>query len=803
MQRIRHSLFILHFEFKKFWAIQIQLNSIEFWPTIFFLKIPWIRKNNSRVHIVSQVFVYTKGQKINTHISSILSEFLDDFQVIPSLAELKKRLNEEKSAIIISNKPNLKKAASDLKQNNVAVLYIFDHNTETEPSADPFGDYTDVYITYFFAPINPLQLRQALRNAKKWVKLRSQSLQNPGNRMPDRDHIYYLVDLFPDHLLKINEDGSVDTFKSEVDAPPFLAGEDKRFIDELMHTSAIDKIWNAVDHSKKTAQPISLQLSDRELNSAGNYQARVRSISGKEAFLHIRKLGERQQESYPSESGDKKFRILLESASQAILLSDMHGRMKLVNKRLEDLFGYSRDELLDQPVEKLIPGHLRQQHLRHRLMFLNTPQSRQMGAEMDIHGLHKEGYEIPLEVHLSSIEIYEGRFILVFINDLSQRKKLDRRLREIEKLEAIGQLAGGVAHDFNNVLAGIMGLIELSLRELPQKSSVRNNLELILQKAGNAAHTVQQLLAFSRKKVLEKRQVNLSDTARNNLKLLTRYLGEDINLKTRLESKLPFIHADPAALDQIITNLCINARDAMPDGGDLIIKTKHTRIENPFEASTGVLPPGHYIELAVIDSGMGMRQETVKHIFEPFYTTKEVGDGTGLGLSIIYGLVKQHNGYIHCESILGEGTCFTIYFPVSKTQKRESHAQQKETIKGGNETILLVEDEADLLQTFKALLENYGYEVWITSNGNKALNIIQQYGHQIDMIVSDIVMPEMGGIELKILVQQLYPHIRFLLMTAHPEKVEPGMEFLQKPFQLERLALKIRKMLDQPPESPQ
>lgn len=495
---------------------------------------------------------------------------------------------------------------------------------------------------------------------------------------------------------------------------------------------------------------------------------------------------------------EKKFRILLESASQAIILVNMHGRITLVNAKVESLFLYKREELIDQPIEILIPARLRELHVKHRNEYILNPVNRKLGVDFSINARQKDGSEFPAEISLSGIDICEGLFVMAFITDISERKKFESKLRQIEKLEAVGQLAGGIAHDFNNVLAVIIGLAELGLRKLPKNNAAQENLKQIIMKADSAANLVRQLLIFSRKQFIKPQKLNLNYTIKNNKKLLQRYLGEDVELITKLENSLSFINADPSSMDQIITNLCINARDAMPDGGDLILQTENVTISENIAANSGEITKGKFVKLSVCDSGMGMREEIINHIFEPFFTTKDIGEGTGLGLSIVYGLVKQHNGFIQSKSRLGEGTTFELYFPVFTDDLSNHTKNNKEQVKGGKETILVVDDEADLLKGFKTTLELLGYTVLAAQNGLKALAIIEQHKDSIDMIIADVVMPVMGGVELKLIVKKIDPDIKFIFISSYTDKVEPDEVYLQKPFQSDILARKVRKVLDTP-----
>jgi PAS domain S-box-containing protein len=554
-------------------------------------------------------------------------------------------------------------------------------------------------------------------------------------------------------------------------------------------------------HFMKQAQSSQqIQKFDYQLTHHGelkHFEIRMISSGPHDVLSIIRNITEQKRFEIDLQKSENKFRILLESASQAIVLVDIHGQIVLVNVQLERIFGYDREELIHQPIEILIPAALRDSHTMKRSAYLTHPATRDMAGGLNISARRKDGGEFPVEVSLSAIEIYEGVFVMAFITDISERRKLESRIRQVEKLEAIGQLAGGIAHDFNNVLAGIMGLSELALRKISPDNPAVETLNIIVKKSESAANLVRQLLTFSRQQIITTRPVNLNHSIRNNYKLLQRYLGEDIKLIAKLAEDLPLINADLTAIDQIITNLCINARDAMPDGGELLIETSPVLLEAPQVTHIGEMPARLYVKLTVADTGIGMRQEVLKHIFEPFFTTKDIGEGTGLGLSIIYGLVKQHNAFIQCESSPGEGARFDLYFNAVEEKEIAQPANRPEKIKGGSETILVAEDETDLIRGYKDALESAGYRVLTASNGFYALDLFQENYQEIKLIISDLIMPSMGGIELQLRVRQMKPETKFLFISAYNDKIPDESNYLPKPFPTKVLLRKVRELLDQ------
>ncbi len=387
--------------------------------------------------------------------------------------------------------------------------------------------------------------------------------------------------------------------------------------------------------------------------------------------------------------------------------------------------------------------------------------------------------------------------------DVTERMHLEEQLRNAQQLEAIGRLAGGVAHDFNNILSIIMGHGELLLAMAGGDERSRNGLEQIRRAADRAASLTQQLLAFSRKQVLQPKVLDLNDAVADVQKMLSRVIGEDIELIASLHPSLVPVKADPGQVEQVLMNLAINARDAMPQGGRLIMETSNLEVSAE-QGRDLDLEAGRYVMLKVEDTGHGMEAGTVSHIFEPFFTTKPMGKGTGLGLATVYGIVKQSGGSIQVESEAGRGTEFRIFLPAadgSSAKRREMISG--ENVAGGTETILLVEDEPDLRELTRIFLEGYGYKVLEASSAEKAMQTAELYAESIDLLLTDVIMPGMSGSQLAERIQKKRPPTRVMYMTGYTDDMvvqhrvlEPGVQLLQKPFTKGDLALKVRATLD-------
>jgi len=530
--------------------------------------------------------------------------------------------------------------------------------------------------------------------------------------------------------------------------------------------------------------------------------------SRREGYLHVKPLlfpGDNdnspsyfvqieKSETRISSTGPDHSALLMEHTSDIVFTFNLDanripGKITQANKRLSSIADIRMSRLLEKNFLELVPP-ASQSEILQALDSLNDKKDFNLEFSLSV----ADGREVMLRGRFFHVQ--KDSAVVVIARNVSEQKALENKMSQLEKLEAVGQLAGGIAHDFNNVLAGISGLAELGMRKLDEEHKAYPTLKTIYQKANNAANIVRQLVMFSRKQRLNMREMNLNRVIRNNSRLLERYLGEDVTLSIRLSENLNLVNADASALDQIITNLSINARDAMPDGGELVVSTENRTFPGEKVTVTGTMPAGDYVLLNVIDSGTGMPRETLRHIFEPFFTTKDVGQGTGLGLSIVFGLVKQHNAFIECASSEGEGTHFTIYFPKIAETIKEMKSAETRPVVGGNECILIAEDEADLILFMKEVLENFGYRIMLAPNGSKALEIFQEHADSIDMIVSDVVMPEMNGVELKLVAEKIKPDMKFLLISAYTNRLEPGVPFLEKPFDARDFAQAVRSILD-------
>jgi len=493
---------------------------------------------------------------------------------------------------------------------------------------------------------------------------------------------------------------------------------------------------------------------------------------------------------------------LIDAAPDALIVVDERGMIRVANRQAAILFGYPEAELLGSSVEMLVPEALRAAHAEHRGVYGADPKTRHMESGLKLTARRKDGTAMPVDIALSSIRTPSGRLTSASIRDISARVEAETerqriteelhqaRLRQAQRLETVGQLAGGIAHDFNNLLAVILNYADFLAEQLPP-GEMRQDVEEIQRAATRAANLTRQLLIFARREVAAPEVLDLNAVISGVENVLRRTLGEDIALKLVLADRLPSVRADPGQMEQVFLNLAVNARDAMPRGGQLVVETAAEELDEVYVTAHPNVAPGRYVRLSVSDTGTGMSPEVVARAFDPFFTTKAPGHGTGLGLATVYGIVVQAGGDVAIYSEPGLGTRVSMHLPaVDEPPAVTSVAAPEPAVDAAEDrTVLIVEDEDAVLVAAARILTGHGYKVVTHADPSDALKLLADRDVVVDILVTDIVMPEVSGFDLARQAQELRPSLRVLFMTGYAEelvmrrgKIPAGSRVLQKPF---------------------
>jgi PAS domain S-box-containing protein len=559
---------------------------------------------------------------------------------------------------------------------------------------------------------------------------------------------------------------------------------------------------------------------------SGRFESRHRKKDGGSVFLDVsvssvagppvrvvaflRDISARKASEDALRASEEKFSRIFQSSSNLVAFSEPeHGRIVDVNDTWVDALGISREEAVGKSGQELGLWRDPVKGERCRAMLRANGQLRDF--EMEVHG--KRGVLFVM-ASANYVDVRGSRYLLWELHDITRQKQAEReqealrmQLLQAQKLESVGRLAGGVAHDFNNLLTVINGYSDLVLSKLAADDPVRHDVEEIRQAGDRASGLTQQLLVMSRTQVGQPRLMDLNNAVTETVRLVERLIGEDIHVVLRLDPKLGLVNADPIQIHQVLMNLAVNARDAMPEGGQLTLETCNATI-GPEPVFAEVSGAGEFVRLTVRDTGIGMSAETITRIFEPFFTTKSLGTGTGLGLSTAHGIVRQAGGWINVRSAPGEGATFEVYLPRTAEAQAGAHAQQAAVSeRGGSETILVVEDQPAVRQFAASVLRDLGYRVLEVGSGAEALGVSAAHEGPIHLVLTDVIMPGMNGLMLAERIAGQRPHARILFMTAYAGEVlqERGVvlesqHWLQKPFRPDELARKVREVLDRPPK---
>jgi PAS domain S-box-containing protein len=576
--------------------------------------------------------------------------------------------------------------------------------------------------------------------------------------------------------------------------------------------------------SRRMSRPFQdVAAAARDIAAGGNWARQVPVRGSTEAMTMataFNQMGmslrhwreEAQAKSAHLEASYERFRSVTESARDAIVSANEHGAITFWNRSAEVIFGYGEAEATGKPLTELVAQQDRQRCL-DAFRSLASGEGAALDSSIEMVGMRRDGSTCPIELSLSAWQADGRTQATVVVRDITERKQAqdvlrqrDAQLQQAQKMEAIGRLAGGVAHDFNNLLTAIVGFGGLVRDSLRETDPIRADVDEVLNAADRASSLTRQLLAFSRRQVVTPRTIALDEIVASTEKMLRRLIGEDIMLISAAAPELGRVRADPGQIEQVLVNLAVNARDAMPDGGELRIDLCNVELDEASAPPRAGLEPGRYVRLAVSDSGSGIEPDVISHIFEPFFTTKPEGMGTGLGLATVYGIAKQNGGSVEVESSVTRGTTFRVYFPrIDAAQPIACADGTPPPVARASETVLLVEDDDRVRGLVATVLRKRGFTVLVASRGDEALEIVRGHAAPIHLLLSDIVMPGMSGRVVAARVTELRPDTRVLLMSGYSDEASPsgGVEsaktpFIQKPFSMDALAARIREALNGP-----
>jgi two-component system, cell cycle sensor histidine kinase and response regulator CckA len=529
---------------------------------------------------------------------------------------------------------------------------------------------------------------------------------------------------------------------------------------------------NALDNGLASVYPLALRSYEKQSTSGGAVQS----------------------------FGATDLSTILDEMREGLQIIDREWRYAYLNRAAAEHGQRPREELVGRTMMECYPG-IDETEL---FALLRRCMQERTSSSMTNEFTYPDGMKRTFELRIAPSEMG----IVVLTIDITEGRKLEAQYRHAQKMEAIGRLAGSVAHDFNNSLSVILSYASMLLADLKPVDPIRDDLEAIRKAGERAAELTRQLLAFSRQQALSLQVTSLNKIVFESERMLRRLVGEDIELVVRLDRESSLVNVDPGQIDQVIMNLAINARDAMPNGGKLTIETKDVELDESYATEHFDVSPGRYVMLAVSDTGIGMSKETQAHIFEPFFTTKEVGKGTGLGLATVFGIVQQCGGNIWVYSEPGNGTTFRIYLPQAEEVEPSSHEVIVPMTLEGTETILLVEDQDEVRQVALHILRRFGYHVIEARNAGEALLTCERHPRAIHLLLTDVVMPQMNGRELAERLLKIRPDMRVLYMSGYTEDaivrhgvLDSGIAYLQKPFEPEKLARRVREVLEARPRN--
>jgi len=596
-------------------------------------------------------------------------------------------------------------------------------------------------------------------------------------------------------------------------------------LDDLLTTPAnqsLPALTDVESHSVHDTRPVVFEVQLRHTDGSDQWiEGRARLERNDRGAVigymaSVRNINERKHIALELQEREESYRVITTTAQDGIVTIDVDRIITFANPALHQMFDFDVPDLLGTSITEIMPSIY--QILRSDTVdstgkqddAVATGGDRALPVAASLNGLTRSGQTLPVEVSFAAHTLRDERHFTGIVRDISQRQQqeherkiLEQQLQATQKIDSIGQLAGGVAHDFNNLLVAILGYTDLAANDSISSEDRRVYLHEIKLAGERAAEMTQQLLAFSRRQIIEPSLLDLNELVAGLDLMIQRLIPANIEISLVTSDDEVDALADRGQLEQILINLVVNARDAMPHGGQLVIETATASVDKGFADLNPWAEIGEYGLLRITDSGSGMSPDIRRHVFEPFFTTKPEGAGTGLGLAVVFGIVKQHNGLINVDSTEGEGTVFSIYLPLVPAASITAPRKEGRTIVGGDETILVVEDNAQVLELARLILRGAGYTVLTASNGEEALDQFPRRAKDIDLVLMDVVMPKMGGREVRIQMKRIDPAVRILFTSGYSAAgihtdfiLEEGLDFIQKPFVTDTLRGKIRSILD-------
>ena len=655
------------------------------------------------------------------------------------------------------------------------------------------------------------RLGPAVRRALDLRRARSEKVRAEEARRQSEERFRALIEHGADAVALLAPDGTTLFASQSIErllgfSPAELVGRpafDRVHPDDLAAVRA-----TLAELASLPGTPLALGLRWRHKDDAWRYidavaVNRLTEPAVGAIVVNFRDQTERRQAETALRESEERYRTLVEGVRDVIFALSPESTITSLNPAFETITGWRREEWVGRPFEQLVHP----EDLPFALELLGRVVRGDVRAVSQFRVSTAKG-DYRMGEFSATPQLLEGRLIgiLGIGRDVTERVQLEQQLRQAQKMEAVGRLAGGIAHDFNNILTAITGYADLLLEDLRATDPRHQDVAEIRKSADRAAGLTRQLLAFSRQQVLQPSVIDVKTLVGDLEKMLGRLLGEDVELGTQLAPDTGRVKADPGQLEQVLMNLAVNARDAMPDGGKLTLETSNVDLSEGYATDHYPALPGSYVMIAATDTGTGMSEETQAHMFEPFFTTKEKGKGTGLGLATVYGIIKQSGGFIWVYSELGHGTTFKIYLPrVQESAHRSKEpASARPRAARGTETVLLAEDEAPVRAVARQVLERHGYTVLEAPSAEAALDVAARYSGAIHLLLTDVIMPGLSGRELATRLADLRPEARVIFMSGYTDDavtrhgvLEPGLAYLQKPFTPDTLGRKVREVLDQ------